>query len=66
MAINVKLKPEVQAMLESAPEFTFEEMGVCPSGKVIARSYDELIEYLKKQKQMKTEEQKAGTSVSEK
>ena len=65
MAINVKLKPEVQAMLESAPEFTLEEMGIKP-GKVIARGFDEFKEYLKKQDQMKTEEPKVKISRSKK
>ena len=65
MAINVKLKPEVQAMLESAPEFTLEEMGINP-GKTIARGLAEFEEYIKKQKLMKNKKQKARNSVSEK
>ena len=62
MAINVKLKPEVQAMLEAAPEFTLEEMGVKP-GKTIARGLAEFEEYIKKQKQMKTKKQRGRKAV---
>ena len=66
MAINVKLKPEVQAMLESAPEFDPEEVGVYPTGKTIARGLAEFEEYIKKQKQKKTKAQKARISSCEK
>ena len=54
MAITVELKPEVQAMLESAPEFDSEELGFHPTGKPIARGIAEFEEYLNKKDMAKT------------
>ena len=65
MAITVKFKPEVQAMLESAPEFDPEELGFHPTGKPIARSIAEFEEYLKKKDRtkVKTPIKKTSTSI---
>ena len=62
MAITVKFKPEVQAMLESAPEFDIDPN---PGGKPIARSIAEFEEYLKKKDRtkVKTPIKKTSTSI---
>jgi hypothetical protein len=42
-----KLDPKLQAMSDAAPEFTFEEAGVEPSGIIVARGRDEVQKFLK-------------------
>jgi len=64
MKKRLELTPELKAMIEAAPEFTFEELGIPePSGPVIARGYAEFQEYLKKQAQKKTKDSKVLTSI---
>ena len=48
MAVKIKLKPEVQAMLEYAPEFgeeIFDQEGISP-GKTIARGFAAFKQYI--------------------
>jgi hypothetical protein len=46
MAIH-KLDPKLQAKIDAVPKFTFEEAGVEPSGKIVARNRDEFQKFLK-------------------
>jgi len=55
MTIKVKFKPEVQAMIDSAPEFDEDPN---PGGEPIAHGFAEFKEYINKKTQEKTEDQK--------
>ena len=57
MKKNLKLTPKLKAMLDAAPEFTFEEMGIKP-GKVLARGPAEIEKYLKSFMEGKTKDPK--------
>jgi len=76
MAINVKLKPEdpedwemLDPSCQIDREYDPEELGFYPSGKPIARGYDELREYFKKigqplfEDQNPPEDQKVNISI---
>ena len=55
---------ELTAMLEAAPEFSSEEMGLEPLvGEPIARGFDEFKEYLKKREMEAHEEPEVSISV---
>jgi uncharacterized protein (DUF4415 family) len=59
-----KKRAEIKAMLDAAPEFTFEEMGLKPlKGKPVARGLAEFKEYLNRKGQPLVEDPEVSISI---
>jgi uncharacterized protein (DUF4415 family) len=59
---KIETTPEIKAMLDKAPEFTLEEIGVKP-GKIAARGFASFKEYINRNGRPKSENPKVGISI---